>query len=259
MRPLIGEPTGGSYFNRTLEEIGKRNVAQPQVPSNFNHWDGSNRGYIPKNIDINEMRNINEMRGSNYMLNHRMWKLNNKKKKMKQLSDFEVRLEMTLQKKKLKKKELEKKYYDYNFKPNTNKKRIKIYNKAKTARADLGRQKKKSKNLRHSKLPAKKRNPHPKKQIKRKFDDDSYGERVIGADELINQASDEIEELKQHLEGNTMAPKFKRFISKHKSYGKEPKIRKVVEKHPGWGEDVISMDSEDDIPDQLNDSDLKRV
>ena len=58
-----------------------------------------------------------------------MSKLFTKSRRKKAKKQFKSRLEMTLQKKKIKKRELEKKYYDYNFKPNTNKKRINIYSR----------------------------------------------------------------------------------------------------------------------------------
>lgn len=41
--------------------------------------------------------------------------------------DFDSRMEFNLQKRKIKKKELEKKFYNYNFQPKINKKRINIY------------------------------------------------------------------------------------------------------------------------------------
>ena len=63
------------------------------------------------------------------MVKEKMSKLFTKKRRIDALSDFESRLELTLQKKKLKKKELEQKYYDFDFKPQTNKKRINIYSK----------------------------------------------------------------------------------------------------------------------------------
>lgn len=62
------------------------------------------------------------------MIEEKMSTLFTKQRRVNALKDFQARLEMTLQKKKLKKKELEKRFYDYDFKPKTNKKRINIYN-----------------------------------------------------------------------------------------------------------------------------------
>lgn len=55
-----------------------------------------------------------------------MSKLFTKKRRVGAKEDFQMRVEMTLQKQKLKKKELIKKYYNYDFKPQINKKRINI-------------------------------------------------------------------------------------------------------------------------------------
>ena len=87
------------------------------------------------------------------MVEEQMSKLFTKKRRIEALSDFEMRLEMTLQKKKLKKKALEKKYYDFDFKPRTNKKRINIYSKTlpSSVVATLKKKKRESKHQKISK------------------------------------------------------------------------------------------------------------
>jgi hypothetical protein len=125
MQSSLVEPNQ-KYFNRTLEDIGKRNMIRPQSVSNSKYW---SKNSLPQgnNITSKELMMIEQQKNNEAVLNHRIWKINNRRKKKKKLSDFEMRLELTLQKKKLKKKALEKKYYYYNFKPKTNTKRINIH------------------------------------------------------------------------------------------------------------------------------------
>ena len=80
---------------------------------------------------MNPIRNgeINGKIRNKMMMKEKMSTLFTKNRRIAALNDFEMRLEMTLQKKKLKKKILEDKYYDFDFKPRTNKRRINIYSK----------------------------------------------------------------------------------------------------------------------------------
>ena len=56
----------------------------------------------------------------------KMSKLFTKDRRVMAKADFDSRLELTLQKKRIKQKQLEKKFYDFDFKPKINKRRINI-------------------------------------------------------------------------------------------------------------------------------------
>lgn len=59
-----------------------------------------------------------------------MSKLFTKSRRNEAKKQFKTRMEFNLQKKKVKKKQLERKYYNLDFKPKTNRKRIDIYSRA---------------------------------------------------------------------------------------------------------------------------------
>jgi hypothetical protein len=235
-----------------LEEVGKRNVIRGNSLSNSGYWQGP-RQRPKKNIDVHELHNIKDMNSQNYVMKHEMWKINNKRKKIQALSNFEMRLEMTLQKKKLKKKELEKKYYGYNFKPKTNRKRINIYNKPKTGRIKnkFVENKKKKVNSKNRKIQ---NSYKPKKKIGKKRNVLEV-EHTIESQSFNSENSNEIGEIKNYLKQKPEGPRFKRFISKTKGSTKERKKIEILKQEEEFDkEDMISMDGEDDISDQLNDS-----
>lgn len=84
--------------------------------------------------DRREVKNGNQIELNNKKRNkmkekEKMSRLFTRNRRKEAVEDFKTRMEMNKQKSKMKKAALEKKYYDFSFKPKTNHKRIKIYNK----------------------------------------------------------------------------------------------------------------------------------
>ena len=78
--------------------------------------------YIPPNILSNEKRN-------KMIENEKMSKLFTKDRRQKAKNDFIDRAMFNQEKSKIKKAKLKEKFYDFNFKPEINHKRINIYSK----------------------------------------------------------------------------------------------------------------------------------
>ena len=247
------------YFNRTLEDIGKRNMIRPQSVSTSKYW-SKNSVRHGTNVTTKELMQIEQEKNNQAILNHRIWKINNRRKKKKKLSDFEMRLELTLQKKKLKQKELEKKYYGYNFKPKTNKKRLNIHNKKPKRKVkntwknnNLKKQKPNQAMVRVQKRKIKSRNVPRNDFIEptetREVAEDYY-------EDFHSEDSNDIETITYYLKSKNNKPKFKRFTQKRISVDKSEKSKSEEE-----GEDeskLIDMEDEDDIPDQLIDHQVRR-
>lgn len=78
--------------------------------------------YLPAGAINNKVRN-------KMIERERMSKTFTMDRRKEARSDFDSRMEFNLQKRRIKKKQLEKKFYDYDFKPKINKNRINIYSK----------------------------------------------------------------------------------------------------------------------------------
>ena len=221
------------------------------------------------------------------VMKHQMWKLNNRKRKKKKVSDFEMRLEMTLQKKKLRKKELEKKYYDYKFKPKTNKrKNLAGQRNTKRKIRNHWKQHKQAKGAK----PAKRKPIIPARPVARQVDLKEQIEEHIYADDASNRfeneeddesgedkmwskqgrmrtsreqiedreadlnseeepSEGEFAEIEQLLQFKKNKPKFKRFSSRQRKL--EKRGRQESEKSLDDESKLIDMEDEEDIPDQL--------
>ena len=68
---------------------------------------------------------MNNKKRNKFIESEKMSKLFTKKRRVLAKNDFQDRVQMNLIKQKLRKKELEKKYYDFSFKPQINKKKFK--------------------------------------------------------------------------------------------------------------------------------------
>jgi hypothetical protein len=234
------------YFNRTLEDIGKRNIGRAKTLSTSKYW---SRNSIPRgtNINANQLMEIEKKKNHQAVLNHRIWKINNRRKKKKKLSDFEMRLELTLQKKKLKQKELERKYYGYNFKPDINKKRINIHKKPKKRIKNTWRRN----NQKPAEIKKKKVVRVEKRKIRQR--QDSREQEIEYEDSIECESSNEIEEIKYYLKSKKNKPTFKRF-SKNKQVFNKSKESESIGENTEEDQDeskLIDMEDEEDIPDQL--------
>ena len=89
-----------------MQQIARRNDAFSLIRDNYQ----SNTVTLDKTKTTDSFE-----RHQNDVLNYHIWKLKNKRKKIQALDNFEMRLEMTLQRKKMKQKQLEKKFYNHKF------------------------------------------------------------------------------------------------------------------------------------------------
>jgi hypothetical protein len=101
--------------------------------------------------------------------------------------DFDSRMEFNLEKRKVKKKQLEKKFYNYNFKPKINKNRINIYS-SKAPKVVVKKNKKTAN--KYNNVTAPPQNAFKKKTVKRKSN--------LGRDTHMKK----ITKSKEHLEDN---------------------------------------------------------
>ena len=122
-RPLVNRGLKYGRFSRTMDRLSRGEFVRSRTLDPYRPFTGTLRNEV-RPVEQNE---VDRKTRNAMMVEEKMSKLFTKKRRVAALRDFGMRLEMTLQKKKLKKKNLEKKYYDYDFKPRTNKKRINIY------------------------------------------------------------------------------------------------------------------------------------
>jgi hypothetical protein len=120
--PYIRKQMANHSLRSSLLE--KSNLSKPVWGNKTFH--GTVRNPV-KTYDVND---LDKKTRSRLKEREKMSKLFTKSRRTEAKKQFKSRVEMNLQKQKLRKKKLEKKYYDYDFKPKTNKRRIDIYSRA---------------------------------------------------------------------------------------------------------------------------------
>lgn len=127
-----------------------RSGSRSQFTGTSDYWSKSSvrkRKYDQMRVELEKEERENRKAAEK----HRQWKMKHRKNNKKKVSDFNSRLELNQRKKELRRKELEKKYYGFDFKPKTQKKKINIYRRrGKTAKVERA-QKQSSKGRRPAK------------------------------------------------------------------------------------------------------------
>jgi hypothetical protein len=180
------------------------------------------------------------------MIEEKMSTLFTKERRVEALKDFQSRLELTLQKKKLKKKELEKRFYGYDFKPKVNKKRIDIYKNNLPAKVvKTLKKKQRLSNARHGNLKkTARKNKKPYMRKKKTNSHQNKTKKIIIQKQLVMGDRIEAEPTKENLElvngvGNHDEKLFE-MSSEKKGQVESPEFN--VSERP-----VVEMDTEDDL------------
>ena len=253
-----------------MQEIGKRNIVRPKNKFTSNYHSNIPRSQH-KNIEVGNFRNKNIMNEKDALLKHQIWKINNKRRKMEALNNFEMRRELAIQRKKKKKKELEEKYYGFDFQPRINKKRKYLFeksklNKIKKELKELNSETKNKKKLKpkvfRRKINTRKKQKFNKKDKYNKFSSEEENE------EDYDHSEDEMDK-EYHYQYTPIKnlPKFKKFTQIKEEYIEIKNDDKLdanqLEKIDSEDESdesvtseetskLIEMGDEDDIPDQLD-------
>lgn len=125
------------YLNGTLKINGSANFYKSNSKTNSSStsnsmelsckWSSSAYAEKKKNEEIKRLLELEKKKHREAILNYHAWKIEDQNAQKKKFSSFENRLEMTLKKKRLLLKQLTKKYYNYDFRPNTEKRPIQNY------------------------------------------------------------------------------------------------------------------------------------